>query len=102
MAKYLDYKTEVWVRIPIYDDELFEELPELLENNTAETVLNDVSAEKYGNALIMTETQSEIHVNENDGQSTIELVNDEPEYSVIWDNSYESEAKRKLNNDSTN
>lgn len=46
------------------------------------------------------DTEEFLSVNENDGQSTIELMVNDPKsigLKCIWDNSYESELKRKNN-----
>ena len=84
--KYLDFKITTWKRLRLSDDcdinkitsELHECTPYEIESEECETL--------YDVEEFMT-------VNENGGCSTIEIYEND---KLVWDNSYESEIKRKL------
>ena len=94
-------KTTVWTRL-IYPDEVkSEDIIKEIESGTPPFDLVGIehipgSESAYYETIY--DTEEYITPEENDGQSTIEVV----EYlangnmKVIWDNSFESEARRKL------
>ncbi len=99
MDKYLDYKATIWFRIPIQTEEALEKVKEKINSGLLPSELyNELSTEHdLGQCECLYETEEFISSNENDGQSTIELYSgdDNGNQECIWDNSYESEIKRK-------
>jgi len=102
MDGYLDYKATVWFRIPIGSKELMEKvLKALAENETPMGLYDNDVRDELGACEILYDTEEFINPNENDGHSTIEVyVNGDKDIEMIWDNSYESEIKRKENDKS--
>ncbi len=96
----IHYKTTMWCKILLDDSRISKEevLQKLNEGQMpSEIGFNDDINSEW---MIIDDTEEFITPVENDGQSTIELM----EYQegklglqVIWDNSFESELKRKLN-----
>ena len=93
----IHYKTTIWQSIKFPEGTSKEEILEQLnKGELPENIAGD-----YPNVEFQTlyDTEEFIPVSENDGQSTIELVIKEEDgyLQPIWDNSYESEIKRKNN-----
>ncbi len=96
----IHYKTTMWCKIILDDSKISKEevLQKLNEGQLpSEIGFNDDINSEW---MIMEDTEEFITPVENDGQSTIELM----EYQEgklglqnIWDNSFESELKRKQN-----
>ena len=100
MDSYLDYKATVWFRIPIQDKQALEKVKEKIQQGMLPSELyNDLDIEhELGMCELLCDTEEFISPNENDGQSTIEIYeNGDNDIQIIWDNSYESEIKRKNN-----
>ena len=99
MDRYLDYKATVWFRIPIQSEENLQKVKQKIEEGLLPYELyNDLDIEhELGQCEPLYDTEEFISPNENDGQSTIELYSgdDNGNQECIWDNSYESEIKRK-------
>ena len=95
MYGYLDYKATIWCRIPIKSNDALKRVQEKIEANILPSELyNDLDSDNdVGRCEILYETEEFISPNENDGNATIEIWDDEGNF--IWDNSYESEIKRK-------
>ena len=100
MDSYLDYKATIWFRIPIQNKETLEKVKEKIQQGMLPSELyNDLDTEhELGTCELLYDTEEFISPNENDGQSTIEIYeNGDKDVQIIWDNSYESEIKRKNN-----
>ena len=99
MDKYLDYKATIWFRIPIQSEEVLQKVKQKIEEGLLPSELyNELDTEhELGQCELLYDTEEFISPNENDGQSTIELYSgsDNGNQKCIWDNSYESEIKRK-------
>lgn len=99
MDKYLDYKATIWFRIPIQSEEVLQKVKQKIEEGLLPSELyNELDTEhELGQCELLYDTEEFISPNENDGQSTIELYggSDNGNQECIWDNSYESEIKRK-------
>lgn len=98
MDGYLDYKATVWFRIPIQDKQTLEKVKEKIQQGMLPSELYNDSDIKHelGQCESLLETEEFISPNENDGQSTIEIYSEgDKNLQLIWDNSYESEIKRK-------
>jgi hypothetical protein len=93
MKKYIDYKVTIWCRLSFNDDIDMTEIIEKLKQNTLPSELSYefLDSVEYGNLV---DTEELMSVQENDGQSTIEVYEGE---KMIWDNNFESEIKRKNN-----
>ena len=94
----LHYKAEIWVAMKFPDDVTKEEIIERLETNELPSDLGNWYDVEYDP---MYETEECISLEENDGQSTIEVMDTTKDgwgLECVWDNSYESEIK-KLNNE---
>lgn len=93
MSNYIDYKATIWFRIPIESDEALKKVKEKLETGSLPVhVYDELLMEDLGQCETLYDTEEFINPNENDGQATIEIYSDD---KMIWDNSYESEIKRK-------
>ena len=94
MSNYLDYKATIWFRIPINSEKIFKKVKKKVDEGTLPAELYDdieLNSE-LGQCEPLYDTEEFISPNENDGQSTIEIYKDT---ETVWDNSYESEIKRK-------
>ena len=94
----LHYKCTMWCKLKFADNTSKENLIKKLNEGhlPIELQYDDIKNELINAEWsIMDDTEEYISVNENDGQSTIELYNNITE-GPIWDNSYESEIKRNL------
>lgn len=92
----LHYKATCWVSMKFNSEITKEELIERLE--AGELPLDIGNTEDF-EAENLFETEEYVTLEENDGQATIEVMDyipGEPGLVAIWDNSYESEIKRKL------
>lgn len=92
----LHYKTTCWVSMKFNSEITKEELIERLE--AGELPLDIGNTEDF-EAENLLETEEYVTLEENDGQATIEVMDytpGEPGLIAIWNNSYESEIKRKL------
>lgn len=97
---YIDYKATVWFRIPVENEKLLPEIITKLEQGMLPAELYNDGDEKILPCEILYDTEEFINPNENDGQSTIEVyefqkINNCTQPVNIWNNSYESEIKRK-------
>lgn len=92
MSKYIDYKVETWIRVKFNEDINLQEIINKLEKGTLPPDFGNEYDVEYEN---LTETEEFIRPIENDGQSTIEVYNGNDFQELIWDNSFESEIKRK-------
>ena len=93
----IHYKSTVWNKITIPDEIDKEDIIKQLNEGILPTEL-DLDNNFDSEYEVIYETEEFITPEENDGQSTIELMDyvDGKNYlSSIWDNSYESEIKRK-------
>ena len=97
MSKYkLHYKATFWVEADLDSIEAKDRAIVLLHGAEPLEVLNQLDEEGYivnTDPDIMEGTEEYISVNENDGQCTIEIVNEENE--LVWSNSYEETVKNK-------
>ena len=87
----LHYKTTCWVSMKFNSEITKEELIERLE--AGELPLDIGNTEDF-EAENLLETEEYVTLEENDGQATIEIMDNVNK--CVWDNSYESEIKRKL------
>ena len=94
----IHYKTTMWCKIILDEDKISKE--EVLQKLNEGYLPSEIGFDKDINSQweIIDDTEEFITPAENDGQSTIELM--EYQYSklglqCIWDNSFESEIKRK-------
>ena len=94
MNKYLDYKATIWGRMFFKDVADINKVVEKLEQGylPAELAEEDLGFDYWE---IIDDTEEFITPSENDGQSTIEVYEGDNFQECIWDNSYESEIKRK-------
>lgn len=96
---YLDYKATIWFRIPIESEDDLEKIKKKMESGELPSELYNDPDLKIGQCEPLYDTEEFISPNENDGQSTIEIFNDPVNTfsptNLVWDNSYESEIKRK-------
>lgn len=93
----LQYKTTVWVSIKFSDEVTKEDIIRKLEEGEMPLDIGNQFDCEYEN---MTETEEYVTLEENDGQSTIELTEFQEGKlgpQIIWDNSFESELERKQN-----
>ena len=97
--QYLDYKVTVWLRIPVSEEDKDKFLEDIQNDNfnCPAEIFNDSNYDPEPEEVLY-ETTEFITVDENNGSSTIEVVEKESG-KTIWDNSFESEAKRKLENE---
>lgn len=98
MENYLDYKATIWFRIPIENEGYLNKIKSLLEQGDIPDDLysNPELDEIIGPCEELYETEEFMRVTENDGHATLELFSNG---ELLWDNSYESELKRRTNND---
>ena len=87
----LHYKATCWVSMKFNSEITKEELIERLE--AGELPLDIGNTEDF-EAENLLETEEYVTLEENDGQATIEIMDDNPKWGVVWDNSYESKVKR--------
>ncbi len=93
MSNYIDYKATIWLRIPIESDKVLKKVKKRIEEGLLPAELYDkLSMEDLSQCETLYDTEEFINPNENNGQATIEIYKDD---KLIWDNSYESEIKRK-------
>lgn len=93
----IHYKIIIWQSIKFPEGTSKEKiLEELNKGELPNEIAGDYPDAEFN---IIYDTEEFLPVSENDGQSTIELmVSEEDGYlKPIWDNSYESEIKRKNN-----
>lgn len=90
----IHYKATVWVSIKFPDEVTKEEIIERLEKGEMPLEIADQFDCEYEN---MTETEEYVTLEENDGQATIEVMEETEKgwLEAVWDNSFESELKRK-------
>ena len=91
----LHYKATCWVFMKFNSEITKEELIERLE--AGELPLDIGNTEDFESENLF-ESEEYITLEENDGQATIEVMDyipGKPGLVAIWDNSYESEIKRK-------
>ena len=96
----IHYKCTCWCKIILPDDANKEEIVQKLNAGILplEIAYDDPNMNVEWETI--TETEEFVSLEENDGQATIELMDSEEESSklkCIWDNSFESELKRKQN-----
>ena len=91
---HIDYKYTTWGRLYFKDESKKDEIIKKLEEGCLPSELYDDTSLGFNWFEPLGDTAEYISPNENDGSSTIELFESES-YDVIWDNSYESEIKRK-------
>ena len=90
MRNYLDYKYTTWGRIYFKENSDIKKVIEKLEQGYLPSEICD--EQEFDEFVKIDDVEEFITPIENDGQSTIEVyVND----NIIWDNSFESEIKRK-------
>lgn len=91
----LHYKCTIWCKLKFNEDVNPKDIIEKLEKGylPLEIGYDDIIPEASNTEWeVIDDTEEFMSVEENDGQSTIELME---EGEVLWDNSYESELKRK-------
>lgn len=96
---HLDYKYTKWGRIYFKEDADKNKIIKALNEGHLPFELCDEEFKfDYFNSI--DNTEEFISSNENDGQSTIELYEENEECfpKCVWDNSYESEIERKNEN----
>lgn len=95
----LHYKATIWCKLHFPDSTNKEDLIKKLNEGYLPSELG------YGDIVegvhdveweTILDTEDFLSVEENDGEATIELFED-PTQNPIWDNSFESEIKRKIN-----
>lgn len=89
MNKYLDYKVTTWIRVKFPDDV---DLQQVIKDIEEGELPPNFKIDETLDFEQMLETEEFMHPVENDGQSTIEIYEND---KCIWDNSFESELKRK-------
>jgi len=89
---YIDYKCTLWSRIHFDNKEDLNDCIEKIKNQgyIPSTFSEDDGVSQFED---LADTAEFISPNENDGQSTIECCIGN---KIVWDNSYESELKDKL------
>ena len=95
MSTQVDYKCTVWGRLEFDDSVNTQDIIDKLEQGYLPAELCDVADLKFQSFCFINDTEEFLSVNENDGQSTIEVL--DANGKTVWDNSYESELKRKNN-----
>ena len=95
LGKHVDYKATVWGRLYFDDSVNTEDIIKKLEEGYLPSDLCDVSELKFDRFEFIQDTEEFMSVSENDGESTIEVFDDFDK--CVWDNSFESELKRKNN-----
>jgi hypothetical protein len=96
--KYVDYKATIWGRLFFEDDADMQKVIVELEKGKLPAELCDEEELKFTEFMFNIDTEEFITPVENDGQATIEVYEgDESFQECIWDNSFESELKRKEN-----
>lgn len=92
MDTYLSYKATIWFSIPVDEEDIPKIIDKIEKGYLPSELYNDSDELYLGQCEPEYETEEFMRPCENDGQSTIEIYNDD---NMIWDNSYESEVKRK-------
>lgn len=96
----IHYKCTTWCKIILPEDVSKEEILQKLNDGILPLEIAYDNPSMNVEWEIINETEEFMTVEENDGQSTIELM-DSKEGNIglecIWDNSFESELKRKEN-----
>ena len=95
LGKHVDYKATVWGRLYFDDSVNTQDIIDKLEQGYLPAELCDVSELKFNRFEFIQDTEEFMSVSENDGESTIEVFDDFDK--CVWDNSFESELKRKNN-----
>jgi len=93
MGKYLDYKVETWNRIHFKDDV---DINKVIRELNSGIIPNDLCDDEFGFDYHENNIQNQdkfITSDENDGQSTIELYDEDG--NNLWNNDFESEIERK-------
>jgi hypothetical protein len=88
--KHIDYKATVWFRIPVHNDDTLETIKQMLEKgyNPArlyEELYQKGDSDSLGDRETLWDTEEPMSPSDNDGQPTIELVDEER--NILWDNS---------------
>ena len=95
----IHYKTTMWCRIILDDSKISKE--EVLQKLNEGQSPSEIGFDEDINSQweVMGDTEEFITPVENDGQSTIEVMEETEKgwLEVIWDNSFESELERKRN-----
>lgn len=86
----LHYKVTGWVRMKFNSEVTKEEIIKRLE---AGDLPLDIGLNEDVEYESITETEDYVTLEENDGEATIEIMDNVNK--CVWDNSYESEIKRK-------
>lgn len=94
----IHYKTTMWCKIILDENQISKE--EVLQKLNEGGLPSEIGFDKNINSEweVMEETEEFINPIENDGQATIELMEHQSGklgLQCVWDNSYESELKRK-------
>ena len=98
----IHYKTTMWCKIILDETKISKE--EVLQKLNEGQLPSEIGFDDDINSewMIIDDTEEFITPAENDGESTIELMeyqNGKLGLQCIWDNSYESELKRKQDAD---
>ncbi|HMT68770.1 MAG TPA: hypothetical protein PKD16_01340 [Saprospiraceae bacterium] len=95
MSKYIDIKVTIWQRLHFEDAANMQQAIKKLEKGYLPAELCNVPELEFIECETLFDTEEFITPSENDGQSTIEVYEGENLRECIWDNSFESEIKRK-------
>lgn len=90
----LHYKCTTWNKLKFNDDVPVETIKEMLNQGHDPDDIMNALGESISYETI-SEVEEFISLDENEGNSTMELYVDN---TMIWDNSYESQLKRKEEN----
>lgn len=96
----IHYKCTAWCKIILPEDVNKEEILQKLNKGILPLEIAYDNLDMNVEWEIINETEEFMSAEENDGQSTIELMESEKGSTglkCIWDNSFESELKRKEN-----
>jgi len=98
--KYIDYKSTIWHRIPVQNEQTGKEVLELLKKGHTPSELHALvpDPEKLGGSDVLLDTEEYIVPEENDCHSTIEVYDEDN--GLVWDNSkLEGASENYVNED---
>lgn len=95
VSKYIDIKVTIWQRLHFGDEVNMQEVIKKLEQGYLPAELCDIPELEFQECETLFDTEEFITPIENDGQSTIEVYEGENVQECIWNNSFESNVKRK-------
>ena len=88
MSKYVDYKCTVWGRLEFDDSVNTDVIISKIKEGFLPAELFDAEELKLKGFHFVDDTEESMSLEENDGNATIEVFDDD---KMVWDNSYQTE-----------